>query len=66
MGRLWVWQGSPPVSTYAAGAEGSEATPSSQTAATPGLSQWSLVEATFVTAAATYCLLASAWVSSAG
>ena len=30
------------------------------------LSQWSLVKATFVAAAATYCLLASAWVPSAG
>ena len=35
-------------------------------AAAPGLSQWSLVEAPFVAAAATSCLLASAWVSSAG
>ena len=44
----------------------SEATPCSSTAAAPGLSQWSLVEASFVTAATTSCLLASAWVSSAG
>ena len=66
MGRCRVWQGSPPVPTYATRAESSPAAPSSPTAATPGLSQWSLVEATFVTAATTYCLLASAWVSSAG
>ena len=42
------------------------AAPSSPTAATPGLPQWSLVETTFATATSTYCLLASAWVSSAG
>ena len=35
------------------------AAPSSPTAATPGLSQWSLMETTFAAAASTYCLLAS-------
>ena len=57
MGRPRIRQGSPPVPTYAA-AESSPAAPSSPTAATPGLFQWSLVEATFVTAATTCCLLA--------
>ena len=37
MGRPWVWQGGPPVPTYTACAESSEATPCSPTAAAPGL-----------------------------
>ena len=59
MGRSRAWQGSPSVPTYTACAASSEAAPCSSTAAAPGLSQWSLVEAPFVTATATSCLLAS-------
>ena len=54
-GKTLGMAGSPTVPARAAS---SEATPCSSTAAAPGLSQWSLVEAPFVTAATTSCILA--------
>ena len=52
MGSSRVWQGNPAIPTNTACVTSSQAAPCPSTAAAPGLSQWSLVEASFATATA--------------